>query len=144
TFRIDENGIVRVEAKDLGTNRVTEVKVTPTSGLTADEVDRLVSDGERFKQTDALRRELADLRNQADTLAYTTEQALEGYSDLLDESVILEIRGDCVTLRRLLDGGGDLEALRAAYARLEGAAFRIAESMYGGEEGGAGSGETPA
>ena len=144
TFRIDENGIVRVEAKDLGTNRVTEVKVTPTSGLTADEVDRLVSDGERFKQTDALRRELADLRNQADTLAYTTEQALEGYSDLLDESMILEIRADCVTLRRLLDGGGDLEALRAAYARLEGAAFRIAESMYGGEEGGAGSGETPA
>jgi molecular chaperone DnaK len=49
-----------------------------------------------------------------------------------------------VALRRLLDGGGDIEALRAAYARLEGAAFRIAESMYGGEEDSAGSGETPA
>ncbi len=103
-----------------------------------------MSDGERFKQTDALRRELADLRNQAETLAYTTEQALEGYADLLDEKVILEIRGDCATLRRLLEGGGDLDALRAAYTRLEGAAFRIAESMYGGEEESTGSGEAPA
>ena len=120
------------------------MKVTPTSGLTADEVDRLVTDGERFKQTDALRRELADLRNQADTLAYTTEQAIEGYADLLEESVILEIRSDCATLRRLLEGGGDLDSLRAAYTKLEGAAFRIAESMYGGEDDGAGSSEPAA
>jgi len=130
TFRIDENGIVRVEAKDLGTNRVTEVRVTPTSGLTADEVDRLVTDGERFKQTDQLRRDLAELRNQADTLVYTTEQALEGYADLLSPDLLNEVRSDCQGLRRMLEGGGDLEALRAAYAKLEGAAFRIAESMY--------------
>jgi molecular chaperone DnaK len=141
TFRIDENGIVRVEARDLGTGRVQEVKVTPTSGLTADEVDRLVSDGERFKQTDALRRDLAELRNQADTLVYTTEQALEGYGDLLDAQLLTDVRADCAALRRLLEGGGDLDALRAAYTRLEGAAFRIAESMYGGEEG---SGDAPA
>jgi molecular chaperone DnaK len=130
TFRIDENGIVHVEAKDLGTGRVQEVRVTPTSGLTTDEVDRLVNEGERFKQTDQLRRDLAELRNQADTLVYTTEQALEGYADLLDPNLLNEVRNDCATLRRLLDGGGDLESLRAAYAKLEGAAFRIAESMY--------------
>ncbi|MFO0760899.1 MAG: molecular chaperone DnaK [Byssovorax sp.] len=138
TFRIDENGIVRVEAKDLGTNRVTEVKVTPTSGLTADEVDRLVSEGDRFKQTDALRRELAELRNQADTLVYTTEQALEGYGDLLDPVLLQEVRDECNALRRMLEGGGDLDALRDAYTRLEGAAYRIAESMYGGEGDAAG------
>jgi molecular chaperone DnaK len=130
TFRIDENGIVRVEAKDLGTGRVQEVRVTPTSGLNADEVERLVMDGERFKQTDQLRRDLAELRNQADTLVYTTEQALDGYADLLDPSLLEEVRSDCNMLRRLLEGGGDLESLRAAYAKLEGAAFRIAESMY--------------
>ncbi|WP_437734270.1 molecular chaperone DnaK [Sorangium sp. So ce1335] len=134
TFRIDENGIVRVEARDLGTGRVQEVRVTPTSGLTPDEVDRLVSEGERFKQTDALRRELAELRNQAETLVYTTEQALEGYGDLLDAELLGEVHADCAALRKLLDGGGDLDALRAAYARLEGAAFRIAESMYGGDD----------
>jgi molecular chaperone DnaK len=132
TFRIDENGIVRVEAKDLGTGRVQEVRVTPTSGLTTDEVDRLVDEGERFKQTDQLRRDLAELRNQADTLVYTTEQALEGYADLLDPALLAEVKNDCVGLRRMLEGGGDLESLRAAYAKLEGAAFRIAESMYEG------------
>ena len=136
-FRIDENGIVRVEAKDLGTGRVQEVRVTPTSGLSTDEVDRLVDEGERFKQTDQLRRDLAELRNLADTLVYTTEQALEGYADLLDASLLADVKSDCNTLRRLLEGGGDLDALRAAYAKLEGAAFRIAESMYGdaGQEG---------
>jgi molecular chaperone DnaK len=135
-FRIDENGCVHVEAKDLGTGRVQEVRVTPTSGLTPDEVDRLVTDGERFKQTDQLRRDLAELRNQADTLVYTTEQALEGYADLLAPALLDEVRNDAVQLRRMLEGGGDLESLRAAYAKLEGAAFRIAESMYadaGGE-----------
>ena len=131
TFRIDENGIVRVEAKDLGTGRVQEIRVTPTSGLTTDEVDRLVNEGERFKQTDQLRRDLAELRNQADTLVYTTEQAMEGYADLLDASLLDEVKADCNNLRRLLEGGGDLESLRAAYAKLEGAAFKIAESMYG-------------
>jgi molecular chaperone DnaK len=130
TFRIDENGIVQVEAKDLGTGRVQEVRITPTSGLTTDEVDRLVDEGERFKQTDQLRRDLAELRNQADTLVYTTEQALEGYADLLDPGLLADVRNDCATLRRLLEGGGDLDSLRAAYAKLEGAAFRIAESMY--------------
>ncbi|WP_437609524.1 molecular chaperone DnaK [Sorangium sp. So ce834] len=134
TFRIDENGIVRVEARDLGTGRVQEIRVTPTSGLTPDEVDRLVSEGERFKQTDSLRRELAELRNQAETLVYTTEQALDGYSDLLDAELLGEVQAECSALRKLLDGGGDLDALRAAYARLEGAAFRIAESMYGGDD----------
>ncbi|WP_437506948.1 molecular chaperone DnaK [Sorangium sp. So ce1099] len=134
TFRIDENGIVRVEARDLGTGRVQEVRVTPTSGLTPDEVDRLVSEGERFKETDALRRDLAELRNQAETLVYTTEQALEGYGDLLDAELLGEVHAECAALRKLLDGGGDLDALRAAYARLEGAAFRIAESMYGGDD----------
>ncbi len=135
TFRIDENGIVRVEAKDLGTGRVTEIKVTPTSGLSQDEVDRLVREGDRFKETDQLRRDLAQLRNQAETLVYTTEQALEGYADLLDPALFREVKTDATTLRALLEGGGDLNSLRDAYTRLEAAAFKIAESMYGTGEG---------
>jgi molecular chaperone DnaK len=142
-FRIDENGLVHVEAKDLGTGRVQEVRVTPTSGLSTEEVDRLVDEGERFKQTDQLRRDLAELRNQADTLVYTTEQALEGYADLLDPGLLQDVQNDCNMLRRLLEGGGDLEALRAAYAKLEGAAFRIAESMYGDADAGSEEGAEP-
>jgi molecular chaperone DnaK len=129
-FRIDENGLVSVEAKDLGTGRAQEVRITPTSGLTTEEVERLVQEGERFKQTDQLRRDLAELRNQAETLVYTTEQALEGYGDLLDEGLLSDVRNDVNQLRRLVEGGGDIDGLRAAYAKLETAAFRIAESMY--------------
>jgi molecular chaperone DnaK len=136
TFRIDENGILRVEAKDLGTNRAQEIKITATSGLSGDEVDRLVHEGERFKETDNLRRELAQLRNQAETLVYTTEQALIGYADLLDPMLLGEVKTDAHNLRMLLDGGGDLNSLRDAYTRLESAAFKIAEAMYGTAEGG--------
>ncbi|MBK8253890.1 MAG: molecular chaperone DnaK [Polyangiaceae bacterium] len=132
-FRIDENGIVHVEAKDLGTGRSQRVKVTPTSGLSKDEVEQLVSEAAKYRETDVLRRDLAELRNQAETLVYTTEQALDGYGDLLDPTILDSVRGDCTALRQLLETGADLGALKEAYARLEGAAFRIAESIYGGD-----------
>src|SRR6185312_10962937 len=82
SFRIDANGILAVEAKDLGTGRTTNVSVRPTTGLSENEIGRLVTEADRFKETDELRKNLAELRNQAETLIYTTEQALEGYADL--------------------------------------------------------------
>ena len=134
TFMIDENGIVHVEAKDLGTGRVQQVRVTAASGLDPSEVERLVSEGERFKETDSLRKDLAELRTSATTLVYTTEQALEGYADLLDAELLESVRLDCASLKQMLEGGSDLATLRNAYNQLEGAAFRIAESMYGAGE----------
>jgi len=133
TFRIDANGILSVEAKDLGTGKVQAISVTPTSGLTHDEIDRLIGEGEKFKETDELRRDLAELRNQAETLIYTTEQALEGYADLLEPEKVDSVRAELDELRQLLDGGGDLDSLRQAYSQLENATFEIAEAMYGGE-----------
>jgi len=130
TFRIDANGILSVEAKDLGTGRSQAVSVTPTSGLSEQEVDRLVSEGDRFRETDELRRMLAELRNQAETLIYTTAQAIDGYADLLDAERLDGVRTALDALRGLLDAG-DYEALRAAYGRLEAATFEIAEAMYG-------------
>jgi molecular chaperone DnaK len=131
TFRVDGNGILSVEAKDLGTGRLQNVRITATSGLSTEDIDRLVTEAAKFQASDSLRRELAELKNQAETLVYTTEQALEGYADLLDAAVLEEIRTQVGTLRKLLEGAGDLTALRDAYQRLEGAAFKIAESMYG-------------
>ena len=133
TFRVDANGILHVEARDLGTNRSQAIKVTPTSGLSQDEIDRLVQEGDKFRETDSLRKELAEMRNQAETLLYTTEQALDGYADLLDEPVVAEVRGQAETLRGLLKSSGSFEDIRSAYQELESAAFRIAESMYGSE-----------
>ncbi|HZO17051.1 MAG TPA: molecular chaperone DnaK [Polyangiaceae bacterium] len=133
TFYIDANGILHVEATDLGTGMTTEVSITPHSGLRQDEIDRLVADAEQHREHDKHRVELAELRNQAETLVYTTEQALAGYADLIDEALLETVKTECDQLKRLIDEGGDFDAIRAAYTQLEGAAFRIAESMYGDE-----------
>src|SRR5450755_2602730 len=105
TFGIDANGILSVEAKDLGT---------------------LVQEGEKFKETDQLRRDLAEMRNQAETLIYTTEQALEGYADLLEPERLESVRQEVLTLKKMLETGANLDAVRDAYTRLENATFEIA------------------
>ncbi|GAC1537170.1 MAG: molecular chaperone DnaK [Polyangiales bacterium] len=133
TFKIDANGIVSVEAKDLGTNRAHVINVTPASGLSQDDVDKLVKDADAFKTADAQRRELAELRNQAETLLYTTEAALEGYKDLVAADVLEGLRVDVVSLRQQLETGADVAAIRAAYQKLEGTTFAIAEQLYGGD-----------
>jgi molecular chaperone DnaK len=133
TFRIDANGILAVEAKDLGTGRSQNLSVKPTSGLAQDEIDRLVHEGERYKESDELRRDLAEMRNQAETLVYTTEQALEGYADLIDAEKLEHVRASAAALRELLKSGAPLDALRQAYSGLEAATFELAEAMYGGE-----------
>ncbi|HVU00614.1 MAG TPA: molecular chaperone DnaK [Polyangiaceae bacterium] len=144
TFRIDANGILSVEAKDLGTGRTQAVSVRPTSGLNEKEIDKLVTEAERFKETDELRKNLAELRNQAETLIYTTEQALEGYGDLISAEKVEGMRQDLTVLKDSLESGADLQAIRDAYARLEAATFQIAEAMYGTEGGEAGDGSAGA
>ena len=131
SFRIDANGILSVEAKDLGTGRTQALNVTPTSGLALNEIERLVGEGERHKESDQLRRDLAEMRNQAETLLYTTEQALEGYADLLDAVQLEDVRGEVASLRKMLETGASLDTLRAAYTQLETVTFRLAEAMYG-------------
>jgi molecular chaperone DnaK len=137
-FRIDADGIVSVEARDLGTGKVQTVKVKPTSGLTQDEVDKLVVDADRFKYADELRRELAEVRNQAETLLYTTEAALEGYANLVEATMLEDTRALAKELRTLLETQSDLAQIRDSYQKLEAMTFAIAERMYGG-----GGGEAP-
>ena len=131
SFRVDAEGLLSVEAKDLGTGRVQQVKVTPASGLTGAEVERLVEQGAKYQQTDLLRRQMAEIKTQAETLIYTTEEALGAYSDLLDPARAEAVRQDISDLRTMLAGGADIDSLRNTYARLEAAAFEIAEAMYG-------------
>ncbi|HEY3819373.1 MAG TPA: molecular chaperone DnaK [Polyangiaceae bacterium] len=140
SFRIDADGIVSVEAKDLGTGKAQSIKVKPTSGLSQDAVDKLVTDAERFKYADELRRELAEVRNQAETLLYTTEAALEGYADLVEAKMLDDAKSLVGELRGLLENQADLAQIRDSYQRLEAVTFGIAEKMYGGAGG---SGEAP-
>jgi len=131
TFSINAEGLLSVEAIDLGTNRSQTVEVSPASGLSQEQVDDLVEQGEKFKDADQLRRSLAELRNQAETLIYTTEEAIQAYGDLLDPDRAAQVQVDIDELRAMLSSGSDLETLREAHAQLENAAFEIAEAMYG-------------
>ncbi|MGD0680114.1 MAG: molecular chaperone DnaK [Polyangiaceae bacterium] len=133
TFRIDADGLVSVEAKDLGTGKAHSIRVKPTSGLSQDQVDKLVSEAERFKVADDLRRELAEVRNQAETLLYTTESAFEGYANLVEPEMLAQTRVAASELRTLLEEQGDLVHIRDAYQRLEAATFAIAEKLYGSD-----------
>jgi len=130
TFQLDANGVVNIEAKDLGTGRAQAMTVTPTSGLSMDEVNKLVTEGEAHKAGDEQRRELADLRNSAETLLYTTEQAFDGYADLVEEETLDRAKTCAATLREKLTTNAPLEEVRAAYQKLEGLTFAIAEALY--------------
>jgi molecular chaperone DnaK len=130
-FRIDANGVVSIDAKDLGSGRSQQMNITPTSGLSKDEIDRIITEGERHQIADAIRKELAEVRNQAETLLYTTEAALEGYQDLVDGETIDRARESCKRLRDLMDQQGDLTSIRTQYQDLEALTFKIAESLYG-------------
>jgi molecular chaperone DnaK len=133
TFRIDADGIVSVEAKDLGTGKAQTVRVKPTSGLSQAEIDGLVNEADKFKFADELRRELAEVRNQAETLLYTTEAALDGYANLVDVRVLDDTRALAVALRELLNGQADLSEIRDGYQKLEAMTFQIAEKLYGSD-----------
>ncbi len=130
-FHIDENGLVTVEAKDLGTGRRQEIKIRPSSGLSQEEVERLIRESVDFEKSDAERRELAHFRSQAQALLYSTEEALSGYADLVEEALLAEVKQCCEELKTKLDTHAELPALKAAHAKLEEVSFRIAESLYG-------------
>jgi molecular chaperone DnaK len=134
TFRINADGILSVEAKDLGSGRSQAINVTPASGLNRDEVQRLIEEGTEYKQADQQRREVAELRNQAETLIYTTRQAIEVYGTVLEAERTDAVRAKVDALQALLDSGASAEQITEVYSQLEDATYEIAEAMYGGEE----------
>jgi molecular chaperone DnaK len=130
-FDIDAEGILHVSAKDLGTGREKAVKVVASSGLSQDEITRIIDQADKFKQTDEKRKELAELKNNAEALLYTSERAVEECATLVDAQIIEQVRADIANLRELIEGSGDAIALRDALGQLEASAYRIAEAMYG-------------
>ena len=134
SFDIDANGIVTVTAKDLGSGREQNINVVASSGLTNEQIDGIISDAEQYRESDGKRRELAELKNSAEALLYTSERAVEECAELVPEDVIADVSVDISRLRELCEGGGDAVSIREALQSLELSAYKIAESMYGGGE----------
>ena len=129
SFDIDANGIVHVSAKDLGTGKQQAVRVVSNSGLTEGEIQQMVRDAQTNAADDAKKRELADARNNADGLIYTTEKSLQEYGHVLTPKDVAEITADLQSLKEVVKQD-DPAKVKEALQRLEGSAYRIADAIY--------------
>ena len=133
TFDIDANGIVHVAAKDLGTGKQQEIRIRAASGLSEAEIARMVAEAQKYAGDDKSKKEIAEFRNNADGLIYTTEKSLEEYASLVTPEDVREIRADVEALKTQINGE-NIEALKASIAQLEGSAYRIADAIYASQQ----------
>ncbi|MCC2640951.1 MAG: dnaK [Nitrospira sp.] len=128
-FDIDANGIVHVSAKDLATQKEQSIKITASSGLSKDEVDKLVKDAQAHTEEDKKRRRAAEARNQADSLLYSTEKNLSEHGDKIGEDDKTKITEAIAGLRKAMEGD-DPGAIESATQTLTAASHKLAEEMY--------------
>jgi molecular chaperone DnaK len=129
TFDIDANGIINVSAKDLGTGNEQQIRIEGGSGLKEDEVDQMIKDAEAHADEARKLRELADAKNQAESLAYATEKSLKDHRDKLDEAEASTIEGRVMELKQALDTD-DLAEIRSKTDSLQEASQKLAEAVY--------------
>jgi molecular chaperone DnaK len=142
TFDIDANGIVHVSAKDLGTGREQSIKITASSGLSEEEIQRMVRDAESHAEEDKRKRELVDARNQADSLVYMTEKSLKEHGDKVDASVRSTIES-AVSRTKTAMAGEDVNAIKSSMDGLQQASHKLAEAMYAQAAGAGAAGGGP-
>ena len=130
TFDIDANGILNVSAQDKASGREQKITITAGSGLSKEEVEKLRQDAEAHADEDRTRREEIELRNQADSLAYTAEKALRDQADKVPADVKTEVEGKVQAVRSALQGT-DTEAVRSAMTELGEAMQKIGAAVYG-------------
>jgi molecular chaperone DnaK len=138
-FDIDANGILNVSAKDTATGKQQNITITASSGLTKDEVDRMMKEAEAHAAEDARRRQEIEVRNQADSLVYTTERTLAEHGAKLAEADRKAVEDALAEAREALKGE-DYERIRRAQQTLTTASHRLAEVMYRQAQGPAGGG----
>jgi molecular chaperone DnaK len=129
SFDIDANGIINVSAKDLGTGNEQQIRIEGGSGLSEDEVDRMISEAESHAGEAHRLRELADARNVGEQLAYQVERTLVEHRDKLPEADASTIEGRIMELRQATEGS-DLADIQARTSALEEASRGLADAIY--------------
>jgi len=137
TFDIDANGIVHVNAKDLGTGKEQSIKITASSGLSEAEIEKLVKDAEMHAEEDKRRKELIEARNQADSLVYSVEKNIKEFGDKVDAAEKSRIEDAIARVKKALEGD-DLDTIKKAQDELMNVSHKLAEAMYAKTAGGAG------
>ncbi|NQX05638.1 molecular chaperone DnaK [Rathayibacter sp. VKM Ac-2856] len=129
TFDIDANGIVHVSAKDKGTGKEQSMTITGGSSLPKDDIDRMVREAEEHASEDKARREAAEVRNNAETLAYSIDKLIKENEDKLPEDVKVEVQGDVDALKTALAGDDDA-AVKTAFDALNASQTKIGQAIY--------------
>ncbi len=140
TFDIDANGIVSVSAKDMGTGKEQSIKITASSGLSEEEIEKLIKDAELHADEDKKKRELVDARNMADSLIYSTEKSINEAGDKLDDSTKSDINSATENLKKAMEGE-NTEEIKRLTDELTQASHKLAEIMYAKASEGAQAGE---
>ncbi len=129
-FDIDANGILHVSAKDLGTGKEQSIKITASSGLTDDEIKKMIRDAESHAKEDKQKKQLVEARNEADAIIYNVEKSLREYGDKITESEKKEIEDAIETCRKAKDTSQNSSEIKAAIDSLMRASHKIAEHVY--------------
>ncbi|NCC24685.1 MAG: molecular chaperone DnaK [Deltaproteobacteria bacterium] len=129
TFDIDANGIVNVSAKDTGTGKEQSIRITASSGLSEQDIQRLVKDAEAHAEEDTKKKKLIEVRNHADTLVYTTEKSIRDLGDKVDSALKAEIESKVENLKGKLQSD-DAEAISRATDELAQVSHKLAEQLY--------------
>jgi len=135
TFDIDANGIVHVSAKDLGTGKEQKIEVKVSSGLSQEEIDKMIKEAEEHALEDIQKREAVKIRNDAEILIYSTEQTLSEHLDVIDDNDKRMIEDALADLKSLLEKSEDLDEIKKATEKLSTAVYKIAELMYNSAPG---------
>ena len=129
TFDIDANGIVHVSAKDLGTGKEQHIQITSSSGLSDEEIERMVKDAEANAEADKKAREAVDVKNEADSLIYATEKSVKELGDKVNAADKQKIDDATAALKKALEGG-NTDEIKAKTEELKQASYKIAEEVY--------------
>ena len=129
TFDIDANGIVHVSAKDKGTGAEQSMTITGGTSLSKEDIDRMVKDAEAHAEQDKARREAADTRNAAESVAYSVDKLLKENGEKLPEDVKTEVQGDVDELKKALEGDDD-DAVKSTLEKLQASQTKLGEALY--------------
>ncbi len=129
SFTIDTDGVANVSAKDLGTGKSQSIVVTASSGLSEEDVERLVSEAENSKEADSARLKLTEFRNKGDGLVYSTERTLEEFAENIEDADRKNVEAALDKTREAVKGD-DIDALRAAVDELSGLTYQMTERLY--------------
>ena len=129
SFDLDANGILNVSAKDMGTNKEQSIRITASSGLSEDEIERMKQDAEEHAEEDKKRKELVDARNNADGLMHASEKSLKDLGDKVDDETKGNVEKEIENVKKAIEGD-DTAAINAAIEELTKVSHKLAEMMY--------------